>query len=262
MPLPIRFVVVSWPATNSSTTVERSSSSESLSPSSSAASSAVEEVVARVGPTLLEDAVEVVDERHEGEEPALDRGVVESPSSIRDASALHGPKRCWSSGGHAEQLADHRHRQRVADGRDQVEARRVGVVEHAATSSATCGRSCSTVRGVNALLTSFRRRVWSGGSVISIERRPLHAAEVEEVGLHPAALRGRAHRGVAEHLLAVGPPGEDVLVPLGERLDRRLGPHAVVVRVRVGPQLGRHEHRQSGGQRVAPAPSDPQCDRW
>ena len=47
VPLPMRFVVVSWPATNSSTTVERSSSSESVSPSSSAASSAGEQVVAR-----------------------------------------------------------------------------------------------------------------------------------------------------------------------------------------------------------------------
>ena len=36
VPLPMRFIVVSWPATKSSTTVERSSSSESRSPSSSA----------------------------------------------------------------------------------------------------------------------------------------------------------------------------------------------------------------------------------
>ena len=37
-------------------------------------------------------------------------------------------------------------------------------------SSATWGRRRSTVRGVNALLTSLRSRVWSGGSIISIER--------------------------------------------------------------------------------------------
>ena len=47
------------------------------------------------------------------------------------------------------------------------------------TRSATCGRSVSTVRGVNALLTSFRSRVWSGGSIISIERgRSMPSAEL------------------------------------------------------------------------------------
>ena len=41
MPVPIRFTVVSWPATNSSETWSRSSTDDSRSPSSSAAISAV-----------------------------------------------------------------------------------------------------------------------------------------------------------------------------------------------------------------------------
>ena len=59
------------------------------------------------------------------------RGLVEvAVEHPRTASELHGPKRCWSSGGHAEQLADHGDREREADRLDEVEARRVGLVEH------------------------------------------------------------------------------------------------------------------------------------
>ena len=52
-----------------------------------------------------------------------------------------------------------------------------------------------------------------------------------------------AEGGVAEHPLAVGPAGAGRTRPTRGSTDRRLGAHPVVVRVRVGPLLRRHEHR-------------------
>ena len=76
-----------------------------------------EEVVARVGPALLEDAVEVVDQRHEGEQPALDGGLVEvaveHPGRVGAPRAEEVPV----LGGDAEQLADHRDRAAGSRGR-------------------------------------------------------------------------------------------------------------------------------------------------
>ena len=76
---------------------------------------------------------------------------------------------------------------------------------------------------------------------------------------HATAVRVGAEGGIAQHPLAVGPPGEHELVPLGERLDRRLGAHPVVVRVRVRPLLRRHEHRRLVGATSRSSPSPQAC---
>ena len=159
MPLPMRLVVVSWPATNSSTTVARSSSSVSRSPSSSAASSADSRSSRGCGAALLEDAVEVVDERHEREQAPLDGGLIEV--AVEHAAGVGAPRteEVLVLGGDAEQLADHGDRQRVAEDGDQVEARGVDPIEHPVDQLGDVGAELSTVRGVNALLTSLRRRV-------------------------------------------------------------------------------------------------------
>ena len=86
----------------------------------------------------------------------------------------------------------------------------------AVTSSATCGRRRSTVRGVKALLTSLRRRVWSGGSINSIDGGSSMPARKSRTAAGSRRLDGVGAEGaVAEDPLAVGPAGEDELVPLG-----------------------------------------------
>ena len=64
-PLPIRFIVVSWPATNSSSTMLRSSSSvRARRRTPPTASSPLTRSSLRLGAALLEQRVEVVDEVH------------------------------------------------------------------------------------------------------------------------------------------------------------------------------------------------------
>ena len=74
--------------------MDRSSSSVSVSPASSAASRPVRRSSSGAAPPFLEQAVEVVHERHEGEDAALDRGVVEVAVEHAGGVELHGPNRC------------------------------------------------------------------------------------------------------------------------------------------------------------------------
>ena len=58
----------------------------------------------------------------------------------------------------------------------------------------TRGRSPSTTRGVNALLTRLRRRVWSGGSRSSIDR-PMAGIGAPKRAATKAAIASFARRG-------------------------------------------------------------------
>ena len=75
--------------------------------------------------------------------------------------------------GDAEHLGDHGHRQRLGDLGDQVAAAvaRPARATRPSASSRTRARSPSAMRGVNALDTSRRSRVWSGGSTSSMPAR-------------------------------------------------------------------------------------------
>ena len=177
---------------------------------------------------------------------------VEHPRSRR---TLHGPNRWLILDGDAEQLADHGDRQRVAERRDEVE-RPDGSdgVEHAvAARSATCGAQ---------LLHRARRERLAHqlpqprvvGRVEDQQRRgrPLRRTRSNvgtDVGLHHGGARDCSTTSGSRSTCSQSAQRvSTTLVPLGERLDRRLGAHPVVVRVRVA----RHElrrHRASGRRR-------------
>ena len=172
MPFPIRFTVVSWPARNSRVTLSTSSVSDSMSPSSSAAimalsrssslrprfhamASAMTRFIwsiaskmasacwkARMGSSTW---VTVCDQA---------RSWSRSPSGMPSISEI-----TVNGSGKANSLMRSTGASRVARSSKM-----------SSTSSPARARICSTARGVKALETSLRRRVWSGGSMFKMAR--------------------------------------------------------------------------------------------
>ena len=124
--------------------------------------------------------------------------------------------------GHAQHLADHREGQREGQLADEVDRLVAGgeVVEDLVDERAGAIRGCcSTARGVNALDTRRRMRVWSGGSMFKMAR-------LRSIGDPPFAARSSficslplgpsmvdvalldAGAGLAEHGVDVGPAGD------------------------------------------------------
>src|SRR3990172_9307507 len=89
------------------------------------------------------------------------------------------------------------------------------------------GRNPSTMRGVNALRTSLRSRVCSGGSEVSI---------VREAVAGPAAVGGEA--GIGEHGDHVVVAGKHPRLHQRAPVDGVFGPQTGVHRIGVGVDLG------------------------
>ena len=105
----------------------------------------------------------------------------------------------------------------------------------------TCPRSVSTTRGVNALLTSARSRVWSGGSRNSIDsgsHGPLRPAA--EAALEERLVAALAEARVPEEGRDVVVPGEDV-EPERMAVDGLLGAKLVVGGIRILEERGIEE---------------------
>lgn len=142
--------------------------------------------------------------------------------------------------GHAEQSADH------GDGQRQARSAMTSNSPASATLSsspstiaAMSGSSALTTFGENALLTSLRCRVWSGGS------RNKKPGVPNGRGCSPAAMAlgdGRlepvgARRRMTQHLVAVGEAGQHVQVVL-RHLQRATFEQLPVDRIRVGTLSG------------------------
>ncbi len=105
----------------------------------------------------------------------------------------------------------------------------------------TCPRSVSTTRGVNALLTSARRRVWSGGSRNSIDARARTLRPARRSGSRRApGIRSCRTAGRGGRLGHVVVPGEDV-EPERVAVDGVLGPQPVEGRIRILEERGIEE---------------------
>ena len=152
VPLPIRLTVVSCPATAAGTALPSSSSLASRSPASSGRRSGADAGRRRVGAAWPRSAVKYAGHRRRRvpRSARLDRWTRWPCDQARNRPVLVG---------HAEQLADHRDRQREGERRQQVNLAAGGHPSSSeAVISVTRGRSCSTRRAVNALVTSRRSR--------------------------------------------------------------------------------------------------------
>ena len=121
VPLPIRFTVVSWPATKSSSTIDTSSFVESRSPSSSAAMSADSKSFSRGA--LRRSAITASTNSRmwpDASVAACRSSAVMSGSSVSVIACDHARQLFALVGRHAEQLGDDLERQRERERRDQV----------------------------------------------------------------------------------------------------------------------------------------------
>ena len=143
-----------------------SSSSESVSPPSSTATSALTRSSPGSFAPLSEERVQVLDEvAHQSVEPLQLGGRERRPHHrvrpLAEAVAV--------GDGDAEQLGDHRDRQRERERRDELH---LAVGDDGSISPSAIswirGRSCSIIRGVNAFETRRRRRRWSSPSRLSM----------------------------------------------------------------------------------------------
>ena len=101
-------------------------------------------------------------------------------------------------------------------------------------------RSVSTTRGVKALLTSARSRVWSGGSRNSMDARARTLRPAAEAALEQRLVAALAEPRVAQEGQDVVVPGEDV-EPERMAVDGILRPQAMEGRIRVREEVGIEE---------------------
>ena len=149
--------------------VERISSSVRRSSFSPASASDAHHVVARLAPALGQERLEVRTELDDGLHGRLDlllrQDRLDASRRRPDLGLEAGPV----LGRHAHELADDGHGERSANSvMNSTSPRRASSSRSESTSSWTAGRSRSIWRGVNERETSRRRRVWSGGSAISM----------------------------------------------------------------------------------------------
>ena len=192
MPLPMRFTVVSWPATNSSTTCSTSSSrGEAI-----AFVLGRDQPVSRSSPgfsrfhamTSFARCPDVVarDDHSRSRRGSGSGRTSSRPRPTTRGAASRSPPSGMPS---ISEMIDEREREReIGDDVHSQVPRAAAASRYSSTSCCTRGRSASTSRGVKTFDTSRRSRWWSGGSRLSIEWLPPSRAA-------PSSLRCRGSTG-------------------------------------------------------------------
>ena len=131
-----------------------------------------QQIVARRGAALGDESRGSSRPARGGRRPLRDLGVRRQHDRVEPSRDVEAPalEALVILHGDAQHLADDDHGNRVGELLDQVHAAlALDPGEQAVDDLLDVGRNRSTTRGVNALLTRPRRRVWSGGSRSSMD---------------------------------------------------------------------------------------------
>ena len=205
-----------------------------------------QQIGARMAPTLGQQAAEVFAERMARGAAALDDLAVGVQAERIEAARDVGrplAHRVGVLGGRAEQLADHRHRQRVGEVGDDVHRRAVLHQVEPSLDDRADARLQAVDDAAREGLADERAQARVGGRVAK-DHRTRHALGIVAVdpgegGAEPFAAEARVAHHRHHLVIARHDP-----VALGAAVDRVFGAQAAIERVGVGPELAarRVEH--------------------